>query len=98
MGKVYIAIYSLEQLTAEIQICTKILGIPATNIYVNQTARLPYQSVVRTNLLSLSYSYPIRFMRNPSVEKLICTSATKGDSSPLVMGLAAHKKPGKERL
>lgn len=37
MGKVYIAMYSPEQVAAEIQICTKTLGIPATNIYVNQS-------------------------------------------------------------
>lgn len=74
MGKVYISIYSLEQVAAEIQISTKILGIPATNIHVIKvTARLSYRPVVRTNLLS----FPMRAMQSPSAEKLIWTSAAK---------------------
>lgn len=37
MGTVYIAMHSVEQVAAEVQICTKTLGIPAANIHVNQS-------------------------------------------------------------
>jgi len=36
MGKVYIEVYSVEQVSAEIQIFTKTFRVPATNLYVSK--------------------------------------------------------------